>query len=146
MNGTSRYLTVVVGILSVALVSVALARGGGGRGGGRSLAATGTLCLSGVRLDRSLSTIDILIKPNGSQKAALEELKKAAKEYSENMLKVCDGDSPTDIPAKLAAADKRLDVALSGVRKLEPAAAKFYVTLNDDQKTQANLFLDLPGQ
>jgi hypothetical protein len=69
-----------------------------------------------------------------------------ANEYSENKLKVCDGDSPTDIPAKLAAADKRLDVALSGVRKLEPAAEKFYVTLNDDQKTQANLFLDLPGR
>jgi hypothetical protein len=109
MKGTSRYLMVVAVILSVALVSVALARGGGGRGVGRSLAAAGTLCLSGARLDRSLSTIDILIKPNSSQKAALEELKKAAKEYSENMLKVCDGDSPTDIPAKLAGADKRLD-------------------------------------
>jgi hypothetical protein len=146
VKGTPRYLTVSVVILSVALVSVALARGGGGRGVGRGLAPAGTLCLSGARLDRSLSTIDILIKPNGSQKAALEELKKAAKEYSENMLQVCAGDSPADIPAKLAAADKRLDVALSGVRKLEPPAEKFYVTLNDDQKTQANLFLDLPGQ
>jgi hypothetical protein len=75
-------------ILSAALVSVAFARGGG-RGGGRSLAAVGALCLSGARLDSSLSTIDILIKPNGSQKAALEELKKAAKDYFDNMLQVC---------------------------------------------------------
>jgi hypothetical protein len=52
----------------------------------------------------------------------------------------------TDIPAKLAAADKHLDVALTGIRKLKPVAEKFYLTLNDDQKAQANLFLDLPGQ
>jgi LTXXQ motif family protein len=145
MKGTSQCLAVCVIILSAALVSVALARGGG-RGGGRSLAAVGALCLSGARLDRSLSTIDVLIKPNGSQKAALEELKKAAKEYSDNMLQVCASDNTTDIPAKLAAADKHLDVALTGVRKLKPAAEKFYLTLNDDQKAQANLFLDLPGQ
>jgi hypothetical protein len=145
MNGASRYLAVGAVILSAALVSVALARGGG-RGGGRSLAAVGTLCLSGARLDRSLSTIDTLIKANCSQKAALEELKKAAKEYSDNMSQVCASDSPPDIPAKLAVADKRLDVALTGVRKLKPAAEKFYLTLNDDQKAQANLFLDLPGQ
>jgi hypothetical protein len=145
MKGALQYLVVGVIILSAAFVSVALARGGG-RGGGRSLAAVGTLCLSGARLDRSLSTIDILIKPNGSQKAALEELKRAAKEYSDNMSQVCASDSPTDIPAKLAAADKHLDVALTGVRKLKPAAEKFYLTLNDDQKAQANLFLDLPAQ
>jgi hypothetical protein len=140
-----RYLAIGVVILSAASVSVALARGGG-RGGGRSLAAVGTLCLSGARLNRSLSTIEILIKPSGSQKAALEELKKAAKEYSDNMSQVCASDSPTDIPAKLAAADKQLEAALTGVQKLKPSAERFYLTLNDDQKAQASLFLDFPGQ
>jgi len=43
------------------------------------------------------------------------------------------------------AADKRLDVALTGVRKLKPLAEKFYVTLNDEQKAQTNVFLDWPG-
>ncbi len=70
--------------------------------------------------------------------------RRAAKEYYENMLKVCDGESPADIPAKLAGAD--IDAALCGVRELEPAAEKFYLTLDDDQKIQANPFLDSPGR
>jgi len=50
-----------------------------------------------------------------------------------------------DIPAKLAASDKRLEAAFTSVRKLKPAAEKFYATLNDEQKAQASLFIDLPG-
>ena len=62
------------------------------------------------------------------------------------MARVCTGDSPADVPAKLAAADKRLDAAaLSGIRKLRPLAEKFYATLNDEQKAETNLFVDWPG-
>ena len=60
------------------------------------------------------------------------------------MARVCTGDSPTDVPAKLAAADKRLDAGLSGIRKLKPLAEKFYATLNDDKKAQTNVFVDWP--
>ena len=105
----------------------------------------GNLCLSGAMLDLSLANLDVMIKVDGRQKAALEELKKGAKEYSDNMARVCTGDSPTDVPAKLAAADKRLDAGLSGIRKLKPLAEKFYATLNDDQKAQTNVFVDWPG-
>jgi hypothetical protein len=35
--------------------------------------------------------------------------------------------------------------ALAGIRKLKPAAEKFYAALNDEQKVQANLFVDWPG-
>ena len=61
------------------------------------------------------------------------------------MARVCTGDSPADVPAKLAAADKRLDAAFSGIRKLRPLAEKFYATLNDEQKAETNLFVDWPG-
>jgi hypothetical protein len=93
----------------------------------------------------SIANLDVVIKVDGTQKAALEELKKGAKEYSDNMTRVCTGDSPTDVPAKLAAADKRLDAGLSGIRKLTPLAEKFYAALNDDQKAQTNVFADWPG-
>jgi hypothetical protein len=105
----------------------------------------GDLCLSGATLDLSLANLDVMIKVDGRQKAALQELKKGAKEYSDNMAHVCTGDSPTDVPAKLAAADRRLDAALSGIRKLKPLAEKFYATLNDEQKAQTSLFVDWPG-
>jgi hypothetical protein len=39
-----------------------------------------------------------------------------------------------DVPARLTAAERRLDASLAGDRKLEPLAAKFYATLNDRQK------------
>jgi len=141
MKSVSRFLVVSIAILSAAaLRSDALARGShrGGRMGGN-------LCISGAMLDLSLANLDVMIKVDGKQKAALEELKKGAKEYSDNMSRVCAGDSPTDVPAKLAAADKRLDAALTGIRKLKPLAEKFYVTLNDEQKAQTNLFVDWPG-
>jgi hypothetical protein len=101
--------------------------------------------MSGAMLDLSLANIDLMIKVDGTQKTALEEFKKGVREYSDNMSSVCTGDNPVDIPTKVAASDKRLDAALTGVRKLKPIADKFYTTLNDEQKAQANLYVDWPG-
>jgi hypothetical protein len=148
MKSASRYLRVGVIILSAAaLASAAVARGGGGHGGGRGgrIGSGETLCLSGNLLDLSLSRIDLLVKPSGTQKPAFDEFKKAARQYSETMSQACAGDSPTDLPAKIAASDKRLDAALAGVRKLRPAAEKFYATLNDEQKGEVGTFMDWPG-
>jgi hypothetical protein len=145
MKSLSRYLVVSVVLLSVgALVSGALARGGhrGGRGGG---AGGASLCSNAALLDLSLSNVDIMIKTTGTQTAALEELKKVAKEYSDDMSRVCAGENPMSLPAKLAAAERRLDAALAGARKLKPVAEKFYATLNDEQKAQVNNLVDWPG-
>jgi hypothetical protein len=146
MKSLSRYLVVSVVLLSVgALVSGALARGGhrGGRGGAGAGGAS--LCSNAALLDLSLSNVDIMIKTTGTQTAALEELKKVAKEYSDDMSRVCAGENPMSLPAKLAAAEKRLDATLAGARKLKPVAEKFYATLNDEQKAQVNNLLDWPG-
>jgi hypothetical protein len=145
MKILSRYLAVSVALLSaVALVSGALARGGhgGGRGGG---AGGGSLCSSAALLDLSLSNIDIMIKTSGIQMTALDELKKVAKDNFDNMSRVCTGETPMSLPAKLAAAEKRLDATLNGARKLKPVAEKFYATLNDEQKAQVNNLVDWPG-
>ena len=145
MKSLSRYLVVSVLLLStVALASGALARGGhrGGRGGG---AGGASLCSSAALLDLSLSNVDIMIKTSGNQTAALEELKKVAKENSDDMSRVCAGENPMSLPAKIAAAEKRLDATLNGARKLKPVAEKFYATLNDEQKAQVNNLLDWPG-
>jgi hypothetical protein len=144
MKSLSRYLVVSVVLLSVgALVSGALARGGhrGGRGG----AGGASLCSNAALLDLSLSNVDIMIKTTGTQTAALEELKKVAKEYSDDMSRVCAGENPMSLPAKMAAAEKRLDATLNGARKLKPVAEKFYATLNDEQKAQVNNLVDWPG-
>jgi hypothetical protein len=144
MNNLSRYLVVGVVLLSVgALVSGALARGGhrGARGG----VGGASLCSNAALLDLSLSNVDIMIKTTGTQTADLEELKKVAEEYSDDMSHVCAGENPMSLPAKLAAAEKRLDATLAGARKLKPVAEKFYATLNDEQKAQVNNLVDWPG-
>jgi LTXXQ motif family protein len=145
MKNAFRCLLVSTIILSTAaFASIALARGGhrGPRGGS---AVGGNLCTSAAMLNLSLTTIDIMIKPNGLQTAALEELKNIAKENSDSMAHVCAGDSPLSVPEKLATAEKRLEAALTGARRLKPFAEKFYATLNDEQKAQANGLLDWPG-
>ena len=145
MKTASRYWVVSVVLLSVVvLVSAALARGGhrGGRGGG---AGGASLCSSAALLDLSLSNVDIMIKTSGDQTLALEELKKVAKDYSDNMSRVCAGDSPMSFPAKLAAAEDRLNATLTGTHRLKPVAEKFYATLNDEQKVQVNSLVDWPG-
>ncbi len=143
MNRAPRWLIALVALVSaVAVASVAMARGGG-RGGGR-IAAPGTLCLSADLFSLSLTRTDILVKTSGQQKAAFDELKKAAKEFSDNMSRVC-ADNPTDIPARVAASEKRLEALLAGVRKMRPLAERFYATLNDEQKGEANNFIDWPG-
>jgi hypothetical protein len=72
-------------------------------------------------LNLSLSNIDIMIKTSGTQTAALEELKKVAKENSDNMSHVCADDSPMSVPAKLTAAEKRLEAAVPTQNSIRPA-------------------------
>ncbi len=66
-----------------------------------------------------------MIKTTGAQTTVLEELRKVAKEYSDDMSSVCASDSPMSLLGKLAAAEKRLDVTLAGARKLKPVAENF---------------------
>jgi LTXXQ motif family protein len=143
MRGLPRYLVVGASLLAAAaLTSATLARGGGGpRGGGLV-----SLCRSSAALGGTLSRIDILLKTSGPQTAALEELREVVKENSETMSQVCAGGEALDFPARLAAAEKRLDAALAGNRKLEPVAEKFYGTLNERQKALVDELVIWPGQ
>lgn len=145
MNGASRWVVVGVVVASAALAPVAFARGGGHRGGRRGGASGGDLCVSPAFLDLSLSNIDMMIAPNATQKAALDALKKISKENADDMSRVCAGDSPMNVPAKLAASEKRLEAALAGVRKITPAAEKFYASLSDAQKAQVDSYVYWPG-
>jgi hypothetical protein len=134
----------VVILIVVVFVSNAFARGSH-RGAGGERVAGGNPCNSAAMLDLSLSVIDIMIKTSGAQAVALDELKKVVKVNSDGMLRVCSGQNLISVPAKLAAAEQRLEVALTGVRKIRPVAEKFYATLNDEQKAQANNLLDWRG-
>jgi LTXXQ motif family protein len=146
MKSAPKYFLVGTVILANAVLgSIALARGGGHHGGGGVAAAGGNLCISATLLDLRLSSLDVILKTTANQKTALDEVRKVAKQNSDDMSRVCAGDSPVSLSAKLTAAEKQLETALTGAHRLTPVAQKFYATLNDEQKAQADL-LDWLGQ
>lgn len=107
--------------------------------------ALGGLCSSASGFDAGLTTVEIIVKPTEGQKSALNELKTVSKLNSEAMTALCRADNPRSLPARLTASEQRLEAALAGIRKLKPAAEKFYASLNDEQKAQVNDLLMLPG-
>ena len=125
------------------LISVAQAQRHGERRVGGS--AISGLCGSAATISTSLVTIELMVKPTPEQQAVLNELKSVAKLNADEMTAVCLGNFPKSLPERVAGSEKRLDVALSGIRRLKPAVENFYATLNDQQKTDVSIMLILPG-
>jgi hypothetical protein len=145
MKRISRWASAGVFILALTvLISVALAQrhGGGRRVGGLGISG---LCGSAATISTGLTTIELMIKPTPEQQAALNELKTVAKLNADEMTAVCLGSFPKSLPERVAGSEKRLDVALAGIRALKPPVEKFYATLNDQQKTDVSIMLILPG-
>ena len=78
------------------------------------------------------------MKPTPDQQAALAELKAIAKQNADALATACLGAYSGTMPERLAASERRLEVALAGIHKLKPAAEKFYAMLSDEQKREAN--------
>jgi hypothetical protein len=133
---------VILTLAAFASVAQAQRRGGAHMGPGPALQ---TLCTSAVTVTNGLSAIELLAKPTPEQQAALEELKVVAKLNLDAMAAVCAGPYPATLPERITASEKRLEAALAGIRRLKPAAEKFYATLNDEQKAEASSLLVLPG-
>lgn len=144
MTSLSRRLTLTAVVLS-AMAFAPMTWGRGGHVGGGGGAGHSNLCGSAMILDVTFSNIDGLLKTSGDQTTALEELKRIAKENADAMSRLCISTGPMNFTAKLAAARKRLDVALAGNRQFEPVAEKFYATLSNDQKVIVNNLVFWPG-
>jgi LTXXQ motif family protein len=145
MSGKSKWSLAVYAFIALAVaVSTAEAQRHGGRhmGGGPAMAG---ICGSATTINNSLAVIELMVKPTPEQQSALNEAKNAAKLYGDIMLAACAGAYPTTLPERMAASEKRLDVALSGIRNLKPTIEKFYAALTDEQKSSASSLLILPG-
>lgn len=96
--------------------------------------------------DHMLVRIEYKVKPTDAQKAAFEELKTAARAAAEKIKAGCpkdvadkDGQRPTLSPIeRLSRTQTQLEASLEAVKTVRPAAEKFYVALNDDQKAKLN--------
>jgi hypothetical protein len=126
----------------LALVSAAQARMGGRHmGGGGALLG---VCGSAVGITNGLVTTEVMVKPTPDQQSALDELKAIAKQNVDAMTAACVGAYSGTLPERLAASEGRLEAALTGLRKLKPAADKFYAMLSDEQKKEVSSLIIFP--
>jgi hypothetical protein len=83
------------------------------------------------RIERSLHL-------GGAQEAALRELKDAAAKAADIVAQNCPADQPLTPTGRIAAMEQRLGAMLQAIDTVQPALAKFYESLNDEQKAQLN--------
>jgi hypothetical protein len=78
------------------------------------------------------------VRPNSVQLAALDELRDAAAKAADELRDACPTQTPITPPARLDAMRTHLQAMLDAVNTVRPALARFYASLNDEQKAHFN--------
>jgi len=89
---------------------------------------------TGLPTDR----IEQLLRLNDSQRAALNELDAASTQAGQTLTASCPQDQALTPPGRVAAMEQRLNAMLQALDTVQPALAKFYNLLNDEQKARFN--------
>ena len=111
-----------------------------GWGGGGGMAGFGGMCnprAAGLAEWR-IARIERAVKPNESQRAALDALKTASTKAAEMISAACPQEIPASAPARLEAMEKRMETMLQAIKTVRPAFDAFYATLTDEQKAKLN--------
>jgi hypothetical protein len=87
-------------------------------------------------IEQPISRIEKLLHLSAAQEAAFNELKDASAKAGENLTRNCPADQPLTPPGRLAAMEQRLTAMLQAIDTMQPALAKFYNSLSDEQKAQ----------
>jgi LTXXQ motif family protein len=77
-------------------------------------------------------------QPTPAQRAALDALKDASIGAAERLNVDCPTYQTLTPTGRVEAMEKRLDATLSAVKTMQPALAKFYDSLSDEQKARFN--------
>ena len=78
------------------------------------------------------------VQPTPAQRAALDELKDASVKAGEGLKVLCPTYQTLTPTGRVEAMEKRLDATLAAVKTVQPALAKFYNSLSDEQKARFN--------
>ena len=82
------------------------------------------------------SEIETRLRPNETQRSALQVLQDTSAEAAETLKAACQPGEVMTPPARFAAIAKRLDTMLQAVKQVRAALEDFYATLDDEQKAQ----------
>jgi hypothetical protein len=88
--------------------------------------------------DLPIDRIAQAVQPTPAQRAALDELKDAAIKAAEGLKVNCPAYQTLTPTGRVEAMEKRLDATLTAVKTVQPALAKFYNSLSDEQKARFN--------
>src|SRR5262247_456866 len=88
--------------------------------------------------DLPIDRIAQAVQPTPAQRAALDELKDASVKAAEGLKVNCPSYQTLTPTARVEAMEKRLDATLAAVKTVQPALAKFYNSLSDEQKARFN--------
>jgi hypothetical protein len=83
-----------------------------------------------------IDRIDQLLRLSDPQRAALSELDAASKQAGQVLTSNCPQDQSLTPTGRLAAMEQRLNAMLQAVNTVQPALAKFYNSLNDEQRAR----------
>ena len=89
-------------------------------------------------VDLPLAEIEETLKPNESQRAALDRLRQATTSAAGQLQAACPGAIPLTPSGRLEAMEKRLDTMVQAAKTLQPALSDFYAALDSEQKAQFN--------
>src|SRR5215813_8437393 len=90
--------------------------------------------IAGLPLER----IEQAVRPDEAQRGALKELQDATSEAVNQLSSDCPTYRALTPVGRLQAMEQRLDAMLRAVQTVEPALAKFYASLSDEQKERFN--------
>jgi len=88
--------------------------------------------------DLPITRIAQAVQPTPTQRAALDGLQDASVKAAERLKVACPDYQTLTPTGRVEAMEKRLDATLGAVRSVQPALAKFYDSLTDEQKARFN--------
>ena len=88
--------------------------------------------------DLPIDRIGQAVQPTPAQRAALDELKDASAKAAEGLKANCPSYQTLTPTGRVEAMEKRLEATLGAVSTVQPALAKFYDALSDEQKARFN--------
>src|SRR5207248_9621834 len=87
---------------------------------------------------RTSGRIAQAVQPTTAQRPELNELKDASVKAAERLNAECPADQMLTATGRVEAMEKRLEATLGAVKTVQPALAKFYNSLSDEQKARFN--------
>jgi ATP-dependent DNA ligase len=86
--------------------------------------------------DLPIDRIAQAVQPTAAQRAALDELQDASVKAAERLKVDCPSYQTLTPTGRVEAMEKRLEASLAAVKTVQPALAKFYNSLSDEQKAR----------